>query len=77
MYVCIDGDWVCTGPPSLGPPNPSRRLAGVRIGVAGVVSSSSKSTNRPEVDTAAAALDDPDFVTGGNAVIASGRDVNS
>ena len=47
-----------TGPPSLGPPNPSRRLVGVRIGVAGVVIA-------PEVDTAAAAaLDDPGFVAG-------------
>ena len=58
-------------------PNPSRRLAGVRIGVAGLVSSSSKSTNTacvgiaPEVDAAAAmppALDGADFVTGGDAV---------
>ena len=59
---CFDGDWASTGPPpSLGPPSPSRRLAGVRvaaavvldrIGVAGIVSSSSKSTTVLDVDTA-------------------------
>ena len=56
MYVCdkgpnryhFDGD--CC-PLSLGPPKPSRHLAGVRIGVAGIVIA-------PEVDTATAALDD-------------------
>ena len=43
---CFDGDWAgtCPPPPSLGPPNPSHRFAGVRIGVA------------PEVDTVAVAL---------------------
>ena len=39
----FDGD-CCTGPPSLGPPNPIRRLAGVRIAATVVVSSASEST---------------------------------